>query len=422
MDKQILRVVMVDNQREVEAQNVVKRKVRLEDFANYVLVGIRRAGKSFILYQRMQELLSQGIGWDQMLYVNFEDERLQDITVLELNQILEVHLEAYGKKPILFLDEIQVVPGWEKFARRLADSKYRVYITGSNAKMLSGEIMTTLGGRYIPIDVYPYSFEEFLDVSQTPHTADDQLATISRSAIINRFNDYLRYGGFPESVGLPVKRDYLNSVYQKIYLSDIAARNGITNVGGLRLMLKKMAESVKQPQSFNRIASIITGAGRKISVNSVTKYVDGAQQAWLITPISNIASKMADRESHRKYYFTDNGLLGLFLVNQETALLENLVAIALFRQYGREDQVFFFNRGDAEIDFYVPEAELAVQVCFSMKDEETRKREISAFSHMPSRLPCNRRIVVTYDEEYHEEYDGLQIEVIPAWKWMIGYE
>lgn len=419
MDKQILRVVMLDNQREVEEQKVVKRQVHLDDFANYVLVGIRRAGKSFILYQRMQEFLSQGIGWDQMLYVNFEDERLQDMTALELNQILEVHLEAYGRKPMLFLDEIQVVEGWEKFARRLADSKYRIYITGSNANMLSAEIMTTLGGRYIPIDVYPYSFEEFLDVSNTSHTVDDQLATVSRSAIINRFNDYLHYGGFPESVGLPVKRDYLNSVYQKIYLNDIAARNGITNVGGLRLMLRKMAESVKQPQSFNRIASIITSAGRKISVNSVTKYVDGAQQAWLITPVSNIASKMADRESNRKYYFTDNGLLSLFLVNQDTALLENLVATCLLRRYGREEQVFFFCRGDAEIDFYVPEAELAVQVCYNMKDDETRKRELSAFSHLPSRLPCSRRIVVTYEEERTEEYDGRQIDVIPAWKWMI---
>ena len=207
---------MLDNQREVEEQKIVKRQVHLEDFANYVLVGIRRAGKSFILYQRMQEFLSQGIGWEQMLYVNFEDERLQDMTALELNKILEAHLEAYGRKPMLFLDEIQVVEGWEKFARRLADSKYRVYITGSNAKMLSAEIMTTLGGRYIPIDVYPYSFEEFLDVSNTSHTVDDQIATVSRSAIINRFNDYMHYGGFPESVGLPVKRDYLNSVYQKI--------------------------------------------------------------------------------------------------------------------------------------------------------------------------------------------------------------
>ena len=411
---------MLDNQREVEEQQVVKRQVQLYDFANYVLVGIRRAGKSFLLYQRMQEFLKQGIGWDQMLYVNFEDERLQGMTALDLNQILEVHLEAYGKKPILFLDEIQVVEGWEKFARRLADSKYRVYITGSNAKMLSGEIMTTLGGRYIPIDVYPYSFEEFLNVSHTPHAAEDQLATISRSAIVNRFNDYLHFGGFPESVGLPVKRDYLNSVYQKIYLSDIAARGGFTNVGGLRLMLKKMAESVKQPQSFNRIASIITSAGRKISVNSVAKYVDGAHQAWLITPVSNIASKMADRESNRKYYFTDNGLLSLFLVNQDTALLENLVAVTLLRKYGREDQVFFFSRGDAEIDFYVPEAELALQVCYSMKDFETRKRELSAFSRIPSKLPCSRRIVVTYDEEGTEEYDGSQIEVLPAWKWMIG--
>ena len=151
----------------------------------------------------------------------------------------------------------------------------------------------------------------------------------------------------------------------------------------------------------------------------MTKYVDGAQQAWLITPVSNIASKMADRESNRKYYFTDNGLLSLFLVNQDTALLENLVATYLLRRYGREEQVFFFNRGDAEIDFYVPEAELAVQVCYSMKEDETRKRELSAFSHLPSRLPCSRRIVVTYEEERTEEYEDMQIEVIPAWKWMI---
>ena len=147
MDKQLLKVVMLDAQHEVEKQQVMPRNFRFEDFGNYVFVGIRRAGKSFLLFQRMQQLLREGTGWDSMLYVNFEDERLADMTALDLNQILEVHLEQYGKEPILFLDEIQVIPGWEKFARRMADAKYRVYITGSNARMLSGEIMTTLGGR-----------------------------------------------------------------------------------------------------------------------------------------------------------------------------------------------------------------------------------------------------------------------------------
>lgn len=418
MDKQLLKMVMLDARHDVEKQHVVPRPFKFEDFGNYVFVGIRRAGKSFLLYQRMQQLLQEGIGWDSMVYVNFEDERLTGMTALDLNLIIEIHLEQYGKEPIMFLDEIQVVPGWEKFARRLADAKYKVYITGSNAKMLSGEIMTTLGGRYIPVDVYPYSFAEFLDVQHVSRSEEDMLATHGRAAIVNRFNDYFRYGGFPESVGLPVKRDYLNSVYQKIYLSDIAERNSISNVGGLRLMIKKMAESVKQPLSFNRIASIISSSGRKMSVNSVAKYVDNAQQAWMITPISNIASRMVDRESNRKYYFTDNGLLSLFLVNQDSALLENLVAIHLFRLYGREDRVFFFNR-EAEIDFYVPEAELAIQVCHSLVDADTRKRELNAFRHLPSKLPCRRRMVITYDEEENLLQDNYQVEVIPAWKWLL---
>lgn len=412
-------MVMLDAKHDVEKQHVVPRPFRFEDFGNYVFVGIRRAGKSFLLYQRIQQLMQNGIGWDSMVYVNFEDERLTGMTALDLNLIIEIHLEQYGKEPILFLDEIQVIPGWEKFVRRLADAKYRVYITGSNAKMLSGEIMTTLGGRYIPVDVYPYSFAEFLDVQHVRCSEEDMLSTHGRAAIVNRFNDYFRYGGFPESVGLPVKRDYLNSVYQKIYLSDIAERNGINNVGGLRLMLKKMAESVKQPLSFNRIASIISSSGRKMSVNSVAKYVDNAQQAWMITPVSNIASRMADRESNRKYYFTDNGLLSLFLVNQDTALLENLVAIHLFRLYGRDDRVFFFSR-EAEIDFYVPEAELAIQVCYSLGDADTRKRELGAFRHLPEKLPCTRRVVITYDEEEGDiVQDGIHVEVMPAWKWLL---
>ena len=117
-----------------------------------------------MIYQRIQQLLTEGVGWDSMLYINFEDERLDGLQVSELNLIIEAHLEMYGKRPILFLDEIQNIEGWEKFARRLADEKYKVYITGSNAKMLSSDIQTTLGGRYITINVYPYSFPEFLEV------------------------------------------------------------------------------------------------------------------------------------------------------------------------------------------------------------------------------------------------------------------
>ena len=158
MDKTVLKSVIADNQVQIARYKVIARKFHFEEKCNYVLVGIRRAGKSFLLYQRILQLLAQGKGWNEMLYINFEDERLMGMTSMDLNLLLEVHLEMYGVRPILFLDEIQNVEGWEKFARRLADMKYRVYITGSNAKMLSQDIQTTLGGRYIPVNVYPYDF------------------------------------------------------------------------------------------------------------------------------------------------------------------------------------------------------------------------------------------------------------------------
>ena len=183
MDKNILKSVLTDNQVEVPKYQVIPRSFTFEEFGNYVFVGIRRAGKSFLLYQRMQQLLAQGINWDEMLYINFEDERLVGMALDDLNLLLEVHWEMYGKKPILFLDEIQNITGWEKFARRLADTKHRVYITGSNAKMLSQDIQTTLGGRYIPVNVYPYSFKEFLNANNIRVDDNSLFATETKAGI-----------------------------------------------------------------------------------------------------------------------------------------------------------------------------------------------------------------------------------------------
>lgn len=166
MDKNILKTVIADNQVEVPKYKVIPRDFTFEEFGNYVFVGIRRAGKSYLLYQRIQQLLAQGVQWDDMLYINFEDERLTGMKAEDLNLLLEVHLEIYGKKPILFLDEIQNVSGWEKFARRMADTKHRVYITGSNAKMLSQDIQTTLGGALYPGRCLSVFFQRVFDGKQ----------------------------------------------------------------------------------------------------------------------------------------------------------------------------------------------------------------------------------------------------------------
>ena len=419
MNKEILKSVLVDYQTEITRHNIIPRKFQFEDFGNYVFVGIRRAGKSYLLYQRIHQLLSKGYDWDQILYINFEDERLEDMKAQDLNLLLEVHMEMYGKRPILFLDEIQNISGWEKFARRLADSKYQVYITGSNAKMLSNEIRSTLGGRYIDIDVYPYSFKEFLTANNIPLTPTSLYSTELKAEINKYFDTYFHFGGFPEGATMSSKRDYLTSVYQKIYLGDIATRHSIDNTFALRIMFKKIAESVKQPMSFNRLSNIISSTGVKIGTNTVINYIEYAKEAWLITPVQNIASKLVEKETSPKYYFTDNGILNLFLIDAKTSLLENLVAISLLRKYGRENAVYFYNQG-IEVDFYIPEDETAIQVSYSLYDSETFQRETKALIKIASQLSCRKLIIITRDEEQTIEIDGKKIEIIPIWKWLLN--
>lgn len=418
--KEILKEVLLDNRNEVSRQKVIPRNFHFEDFGNYVFIGIRRAGKSFLLYQRIQQMLAQGYTWDEMLYLNFEDERLIGMNAENLNTILEVHASISVKRPILFLDEIQNIEGWDKFARRLADNKYKVYITGSNAKMLGKDVATTLGGRYITINVYPYDFKEFLNVHEIHITKQTLSATESRAEVKRLFDNYFNFGGFPEGALLNAKRDYITSIYQKIYLGDIAARHSIENTFALRILFRKLAESIKQPISFTRITNIVASTGVKIAKNTVINYMEYAKDAFLLLPIQNIADKLAERESNPKYYFVDNGILGLLTMDAKTSLLENLVAISLLRWYGTEDAVFFYNR-NIEVDFYLPDRATAIQVSYSINlSTDTFKREVDALVKLSKVLDCKRLLILTYDEEDIIEQNGYKIEVLPVWKWLLN--
>ena len=420
MDKNILKAVIADNMAEIPRYKVNPRNIHFEDAGNYVLVGLRRAGKSFLLYQRMQELLANGVKPHEMLYINFEDERLSAMKADELNLLLETHLEMYGVKPFFFLDEIQNITGWEKFARRLADTKHRVYITGSNAKMLSKDIQTTLGGRYIAVDVYPYDFREYLNAKNTKFSGDALFSTQGKAAILRSFNDYFRFGGLPETLMFSTKRDYLNSIYQKIYLGDIAARHSIDNLSALRVLLKKLAESVKQPISYNRIANIVSSTGVKISVNTVINYIEYARDAQLIVPMQNIAGKIVEKETKPKYYYADNGILNLFLIDGTTSLFENLAAINLLRKYGRSDSVFFYNK-EIEVDFYLPETATAIQACYNPENADgALDREINVLLKISNFLECRKLLIITGDTEKTIEAGGKKIEVTPLWKWLLG--
>ena len=417
-----LKQVLLDNQKDVEQYDIFPRHYDLDSFPLMIFVGVRRSGKSFLLFQRIRQLLAEGKGWDEMLYLDFEDTRLEGFTAEDFNLILECHQEMYGKRPMLFLDEIQNVDGWQKFARNLADKKYSVFITGSNAKMLSKEIMAALGGRYLPVEVYPFSFKEYLSYTGVAYDDLALTATESKARFMKAYGEYFTWGGLPESINLPVKRSYLSSVFQKIYLGDIVQRNGISNPRLLQLMIKKMAESVMQPVSYNRISKILSSVSGKISVPTVSNYISSSEDAWLLLRLRNIASSFSDKESICKYYFIDNGLLTLQLLGADTILLENMVALSLFRKYGHDEdneRVFFYNV-NVEVDFYVPEDELAIQVSYSIADPETEKREKEPLEKLPNVHPCRRRIIITYDEEGTLTDKHGTIEVIPCWKWLLG--
>lgn len=424
MDKLTLKQILLDNQHEVEHYEIHPRELPSDDFAHRVFIGVRRSGKSYMLYQKMQEMLKNGIGWDEMLYINFEDDRLENFTGNDFQMILECHTEMYGKRPMLFLDEIQDIEGWEKFARRLADSKYAAWITGSNARMLSSEIMEKLGGRYLATEVYPYSFEEYLKAGSISADELTRLGMAGRSNIIRQWNDYLLWGGLPEAYGLSVRRAYLSSVFQKIYLNDIAIRRKISNVPILRLLIKKLAETVCRPVSYNRLSGVLSSVSGKVSMPSVQKYIEACEDAWLLLRLRNVSAPFAEKESFCKYYFVDNGILDLFLVDGETALLENVVALSLFRRYGHDkdnERVFFYKDANWEVDFYIPEDKLAIQASYSIsKSKDTFDREVNALSALPELKECSRRIILTNDEQKTITDKFGTIEVIPAWYFLLS--
>ena len=420
MNRDALKQIMVD-QKEIYLNNpLITREYPLENNVNYCFVGIRRTGKSYMMYQQIKQLEADGVPMSQIVYVNFEDERLLEMTSDDLNTILEIGLEISGTdvKPYLFLDEIQNVNGWEKFVRRIADMKYRINITGSNSKMLSSEIASTLGGRFVIMNVYPYSFSEYLSANHMEKNYLEVISTKDRADVLSKYNEYVTYGAFPELVEIRNKRAFLNSIYQTVYLGDIITRNKITNDFAIRLILKKIAESVTKPLSFSRLTNILKSAGTSIGKQTVINYVGYMTDSYLLFTLQNYAAKLVEKETSPKYYFMDTGLLGLVLLDCKSAQLENLVAIELIRRYGTENVYFFEN--NVEIDFYVPSEKLAIQVSMQVLDNmDTKERETRAFVKLNHFIPDSKCILITNSEEATLNCEGIDIDVVPIWKWLL---
>lgn len=422
MEKRVIKAIIAERQKEISEIQLVKRPIYFEEQANYVLVGIRRAGKSYQMYQDIQNQIESGkASIEDCLYINFEDERITSIEASELGLLLECYAEMYdNRRPLVYLDEIQNIDGWEKFARRLADSKYRVFITGSNAKMLSQDIATTLGGRYIIREVFPFSFKEFLIYNKIDLKKNWEYNLDQRLLVIKLFDTYFHFGGFAETFPLTDKREWINSLYQKILLGDIIARNEIRNNGAIRLLARKLADSVMQPTTQTRLLNIIKSSGSNIGRNTLADYLTYMNDVYLTFNIPNFTDSTAERFSSCKRYYYDNGLLNNFLFDAETKLLENIVAINLIERYrnGEEYSVFFYNKG-IEVDFYIPDKEMAIQVSYSIDDPLTREREIKALRKISEAFPIRKAFIITRDEETVISENNLEVEVLPVWKWLL---
>lgn len=193
-------------------------------------------------------------------------------------------------------------------------------------------------------------------------------------------------------------------------------RYSIRNDLAMKVLIRKLAESVKQPSSFNRLSNIVSSTGIKVTTDTVIDYLEFLQATWLIFSIENYASKLVEKVSNQKYYFIDNGLLNLFLIDPETSLLENLVAISLKKKY--EEELYFYHQ-NIEVDFYIPTKNLAVQVSYSLKEEATRKREITALLKIAKVMDVDKLLIITHDEEEMIVEDGKEIAVVPIWKWLL---
>lgn len=405
-----------------EGQDVISevvlfdRPFEFETNGRYVLVGPRQSGKSYMLLKRAKQLLKKKHSVEEFVFINFDDERLYSMEIDDFDLILQAYHSLYQLKPIFFFDEIQNVTGWEHFARRLANQKYMVYITGSNAKMLSRDIQTILGGRYLEANIYPYSFSEYLEAQGIRLKKDWQYSK-QREVVRQQVDTYLHWGGFPELLLFKNKRHWLNDLYEKILLGDVVARNGIKGETAIRLMMKRVAENVMQPTSYNRLANLVKSVGVSTTPTSIIEYIRYVQDAFIIFSLSNYASLFSERESIKKHYFIDNGLLNIFLFENKSALLENICAIKLYQQYAKG--LYFYNK-NIEVDFYVPNEHLAVQVSYSIEDDKTRKREVNALVKLHNFEPLSRAVILTYEESKTITIDDtLSIEIVPLWQWLL---
>ena len=424
IDEKIILQVLAEQQEEIKGYKpqkwVARKEEALFEFETkmaQVVIGVRRSGKSTLCHKVLME---RGIRYG---YVNLDDDRLADMKTEDLNTVLSCVYQLYGTDiPYLVLDEIQDVDGWYLFVNRLLRSDLHIFVTGSNAKLLSGELATHLTGRYNEIHLFPFSFSEYCQY----HHVDTQGITTKAEAERKRaFMDYIHDGGFPEMQGLRNKRAYVQSLIEAILRKDIQKRFKIRNIEALRKLAHHLINNACQEINYDEMSGLLG-----IADKTAKKYIDYLSQAFLIQLLTRHSFKSRERVRNQKAYIVDAGLQG----NRDNVLapenlgwrLENVVYIELLRRSAQDFLDIYYHKPTPrakEIDFVVCDQSKTVeliQVAYEIDSVKAYDRETSSLIKASAALSCNRLTLIAFTQTRDVEIEGKTIHIISALEWLLN--
>jgi predicted AAA+ superfamily ATPase len=396
-----------------------------------VCIGVRRCGKSTFMFQVMQRLLNEGVSKQNILYLNFFDDRLHALQHFELSIILEAYFSIYPEKKnsekiYCFFDEIQMLNGWESFIDRLMRTeKCEVYITGSSAQMLSKEIATQMRGRALSWEMFPFSFSEFLDLKNIENPVS--LSTKKRLIIQKAFEEYWEKGGFPEVANLnrqmciKIHQEYFNAVLFR----DLVERHDVLHPKAVIDLAHWLIDNAASLYSINNLTGYLKSLGHKIPKAVVSDYLEWFEDAYFLFTVRLFDASLArSNVNPKKIYCIDHAMIRSIssgiLVNSGH-LLENLVFTALRRV--TSDIFYYRTKNGREVDFIIQKRDLSrelIQVCESLADQQTRKREIAALSEAMFELKLAEGLIISRNEDEEINLEAGKIKVVSIWRYLLN--
>ena len=396
-----------------------------------VCIGVRRGGKSTFMFQLMQGLIDSGVSRQNVLYLNFFDDRLHGLQHEKLGTILEAYYMIYPEKKqtekvYCFFDEIQVISGWEPFIDRvMRTEKCEVYITGSSAQMLSKEIATQMRGRALTWEMFPFSFREFLDFKGI--RSDGDLSTKQRLTIQKTFEAFWQSGGFPEVAGLtrPLRIKAHQEYWGAMLFRDLIERHDISHPKAVTDLAHRLVDNIASLYSINNLTGYLKSLGHKAPKSAVSHFLSWFEDAYILFTVRIYDASLSRANTNpKKIYCIDHALVTSvssgILINSGH-LLENMVFVALRRI--TPDIFYYKSRNGREVDFIVQRpgySRMLVQVCESMAEPQTRKREVTALCEAMAELQLTEGIIVTRNEEELIKAESGQISVVPAWRFLLN--